>query len=141
MGLNDSGGVLRSILLLALLAAASPATAKELVVQTGESYVFSISGGHPVRARRVKPDASLQEGQVLVTVRSMMGTTMTITSNNRTPYVYRAELLGVAGGKTVPARSCTLPANGKVSFEHWPQQARAVRLSTFRRARDAGACP
>ena len=141
MGLNDSGGVLRPIVLIALLAAAAPAAAKELVVHTDESWVFSISGGQPVRARRVKPDAKLEKGQVLVTVRSMMGTTMTITSNNRTPYLYRAELIGVAGGKTVAARACTLPADGKVAFEHWPQQAKAVRLSTFRRTRDAGNCP
>ena len=133
--------MLRPALLIALLAVSAPATAKELVVHTDESWVFSISGGQPVRARRAKPDARLEEGQVLVTVRSMMGTTMTITSNNRTPYVYRAELIGVAGGKTVPARACTLPANGKVSFEHWPEQAKAVRLSTFQRARDGGNCP
>ena len=139
MGLNDSGGVLRSILLLALLAAASPATAKELVVQTGESWVFSISGGHPVRARRVKPDVSLQEGQVLVTVRAMMGTTMTIISNNRQAYTYKAELIGAE--KAVATRSCTLPANARMSFENWPQTAKAVRLSKFKVATKDGACP
>ena len=134
--------MLRPIILLAALAAsAAPASAKELVVRTNESWVFSVSGGQPVRARRAKPDSRLEDGQILVTVRSMLGTTMTITSNNRTPFTYRAELVGVAGGKTVPARACTLPAGGKVSFEHWPQMAQAVRLSTFRRAARDGSCP
>ena len=131
-----------SLALLALLAA-SPAAAEPtgLTVRPDETWLFSISRGQPVRARRAKPTAQPGEGQMLVTVRTMLGTTMTITSNNPMAYTYRAELIGVAGGKAVPSRSCTLPADAMVSFEHWPQQASAVRLSNFRRARESGSCP
>ena len=125
------------------LLAASPSAAqpKGLTVRTDETWLFSISRGQPVRARRAKPNTQPAQGQVLVTVRTMMGTTMSISSNNPNAYTYKAELIGVAGGKRVPGRSCTLPADGKVSVEHWPQQAKAVRLSDFRRATRDGSCP
>jgi len=126
---------------LALLLVASPIAAKSasLTVKTGESWVFSIQGGQPVRARRVDPSVRLLRGQVLVTVRSMMGTTMTISSNNPVSYTYKAELIGA--GKAVSGRSCTLPAEKRVSFEHWPQTADAVRLSNFVPAPAGGNCP
>ena len=128
-------------MVFAILLVASPAAAKPttLTVKTGETWIFSIEGGQPVRARRADPSARLQRGQVLVTVRAMMGTTMTISSNNPVSYTYQAELVGA--DKPVKARSCTLPADRRVSFEHWPQQAGAVRLSNFRPAPDGGNCP
>ena len=135
-------GKLIPLALLALLTA-SPAIAepKGLTVRPNETWLFSISRGQPVRARRAKPTAQPAEGEVVVTVRAMLGTTMTITSNNPNAYTYRAELVGVAGRKPVPSRSCTLPADGKISFEHWPQQSAAVRLSNFKRATKDGSCP
>jgi hypothetical protein len=125
----------------ALLLAASPIAAKpaSLTVKTGETWVFSIQGGQPVRARKVDPSVRLLRGQVLVTVRSMMGTTMTISSNNPVGYTYKAELIGA--GKRIADRACTLPAERRVSFEHWPQTAEAVRLSNFQPAPDGGNCP
>jgi hypothetical protein len=133
----------RVIFLWLVLLIASPAIAEPtgLTVRPDETWLFSISRGQPIRARRAKPTAQPGEGQVLVTVRTMLGTAMTITSNNPVAYTYRAELIGTAGGKTVPSRTCTLPADAMVSFEHWPQQASAVRLSDFRRARRDGSCP
>lgn len=122
-----------------LLLATSPLAAKPLTVKTGESWVFSLYRGEPVRVRKANPQAKPARGQVVVTVTSMMGTTMSISSNNPVAYTYQAELIGA--GKAVPARSCTLPANGRLSFEHWPQKANAVRLSQFRIADKAGACP
>jgi hypothetical protein len=129
-----------ALTLFALLAAA-PLSAKtqSLTVHTGESWVFSIQGGQPVRARKVDPSVRLLPGQVLVTVRTMMGTTMTISSNNPVGYTYKAELIGA--GKLVTDRACTLPADRRVSFEHWPQTADAVRLSNFAPAPDGGSCP
>ena len=129
-----------ALALFALLAAA-PLSAKtpSLTVHTGESWVFSIQGGQPVRARKVDPSVRLLPGQVLVTVRTMMGTTMTISSNNPVGYTYKAELIGA--GKLVSDRACTLPADRRVSFEHWPQTADAVRLSNFEPAPDGGSCP
>lgn len=132
---------MRGFVLLVLLLAAAPLPAKtsSLTVRTGESWVFSIQGGHPVRAKKVDPSARLLPGQVLVTVRSMMGTTMTISSNNPVGYTYKAELIGA--GKRISDRSCTLPADRRVSFEHWPQTAEAVRLSNFQPSPDGGSCP
>ena len=60
---------MRGFALLCLLLAAAPAAAKPatLTVKTGESWVFSIQGGQPVRARKVDPSVRLLRGQVLVT--------------------------------------------------------------------------
>jgi hypothetical protein len=126
---------------LALLLAASPVPAKApgLAVKSDETWVFNLSGGQPVKARKVSATAKPAPGQIVVTVRSMMGTTMTITSNNKQAYTYKAELIG--GEKAVPTRSCTLPANNRLSFENWPQKATAVRLSDFKVATRDGACP
>lgn len=125
--------------LLALLAAPVVAQSPGLTVKTGESWMFAISRGQPVRARKVKPTVKPPPGQVLVTLRAMMGTTLSIASNNRQTFTYKAELIGA--DKPVPVRSCTLPANGRLSFEHWPDKADAVRISDFRVARKDGSCP
>jgi hypothetical protein len=69
----------------------------------------------------------------------MLGTTMTISSNNPTSFTYQAELIGA--DKPVAARSCALPPDGRLSFESWPQQADAIRLSDFKVAPKGGACP
>ena len=133
--------ILRLIGLALLLAAAGspPASAEPLTIKTGESWMFAISRGQPVRARKVKPTVKPPPGQVLVSLRAMMGTSLSITSNNRQSFTYKAELIGA--DKPVPVRSCTLPANGRMSFEHWPQKSDAVRLSEFRVARKDGSCP
>ena len=117
-----------SALALIALQAAAPAWAQPLTVHTGETWVFSLAGGQPAKARKVSADA-----------KPATGTTMTITSNNKQAYTYKAALIGAE--KSVPARSCTLPANNRLSFENWPQQARAVRLSDFKVATKGGACP
>ena len=124
---------------LALLAAPVAAQSPGLTVKTGESWMFAISRGQPVRARKVKPTVKPPPGQVVVTLKSMMGTSMSISSNSRQAYTYKAELIGA--GKAVPLRSCTLPAGGRVSFEHWPEKADAVRISDFKVARKDGSCP
>ena len=129
-------------ILVALLVAIAPAAAaagQGLTVKTGESWMFAISRGQPVRARKVKPTIKPPPGQVVVTLRTMMGTSLSITSNNRQSFTYKAELIGT--DKPVPVRSCTLPANGRVSFEHWPQTAGAVRISDFKVAAKDGSCP
>lgn len=140
--MTNNGNMLKvPLLATALLLASAPLSAKPpgLVVKTGESWVFAIQGGQPVKARKVAATAKAGAGRVIVTVRSMMGTTMTIASNGPVAYTYQAELIGK--GKPIPIRSCTLPANGQISFEHWPQQAEGVRLSNFKVATKDGACP
>jgi hypothetical protein len=128
-----------ALALLTLLAAPAAAQSQGLTVKTGESWMFAISRGQPVRARKVKPTVKPPPGQVLVTLKAMMGTSLSITSNNRQSFTYKAELIGA--DKPVPVRSCTLPANGRMSFEHWPQKADAVRISDFKVARKDGSCP
>jgi hypothetical protein len=129
------------LLLLALLLAAAPAFARPagLVVRTGETWQFTLFHGQPVKARKASANARPAPGQIQVTVRSLLGTTMTISSNNPTAFTYRAELVGA--DKPVAARSCALPPDGRLSFESWPQQADAVRLSDFKVAPKGGACP
>jgi hypothetical protein len=123
------------------LFAASPLAAKTpgLTVKPGETWEFALSKGQPVQARRVGATENPREGRIRVTLRAMMGTTLTILSNNPRPYTYTAELIGAA--RAVPARSCTLPADGRLSFENWPQKAEAVRLSNFKPAKREGSCP
>ena len=130
------------LIALALLVAASPVAAAKpagLTVRTGETWQFSLFRGQPVRAHKARPDAKPAPGQIQVTVRSLLGTTMTITSNNPTAFTYRAELIGA--DKPIAARSCALPPDGRLSFESWPQTATAVRLSDFKVAPKGGACP
>ena len=127
---------------LALLLAAAPATAATspgLTVKTGETWQFSLFHGQPIKARKASADAKPAPGQIQVTVRSLLGTTMTISSNNPTAFTYQAELIGA--DKPVAARSCALPPDGRLSFESWPQKADAVRLSNFKVAPKGGACP
>ena len=128
-----------TLALLALLAAPAAAKSPGLTVRVGESWIFALSNGQPVNARKSNPSARPAPGQIHVTVRSLMGTTMSISSASDVAYSYRAELVGT--GKKVGARSCTLPADGKLSFEHWPESANAVRLSDFTPAPKGGNCP
>ena len=128
-----------ALMAIALVTAPVAAQSPGLTVKTGESWMFAISRGQPVRARKVKPTVKPPAGQVVVTLRAMLGTSLSISSNSRQAYTYKAELIGA--GKAVPVRSCTLPANGRVSFEHWPEKADAVRISDFKIARQDGSCP
>ena len=123
------------------LFAAAPLAAKpqSLTVKRGETWEFALSKGQPVQARKISATTDPRKGRIRVTLRSMMGTTLTIVSNISRPYTYTAELIG--GAKAVPARSCTLPADGRLSFENWPQKADAVRLSNFKPAKRDGSCP
>jgi hypothetical protein len=133
--------MIRFAALAALLLAAAPAAAKApgLTVKAGETWQFSLFRGQPVKARKAGANAKPAPGQIQVTVRTILGTTMTISSNNPGAYTYQAELIGT--DKPVAARSCALPPDNRLSFESWPQKADAVRLSNFKAAPKGGACP
>jgi len=130
---------LASLALLTLLATA-PLSAKPLTVRTGETWVFALERGQPVRARKVEARTAPAPGQFKVTVQPLMGTTMTMTNNSKFDYAYRATLM-LRGGKTGPAKSCAVPANGRLAMEHWPRPVTAVRLSDFKRAPAGSLCP
>jgi hypothetical protein len=129
---------LASLALIVLLAA-TPVTAKPLTISTGETWIFSIANGQPANARKVDASSKPARGEVKVTVFSLMGTTMTASSNIPDAYTFRAELIG-AGGRRAPVRTCTLPPRGRPVLETWPQKAKAVRVGDFKPAADPGAC-
>jgi hypothetical protein len=124
---------------LALLAA-SPLPARPLTVHMGETWIFSVANGQPVKARKVGAKAAPAAGQMKVSLSPLMGTTMTVTNNGKYDYAYRATLV-LPGGKAGPAKSCAVPAHGKLAIEHWPQRVAAVRLSDFKPAPAGSLCP
>ena len=127
-------------LLLAICAAAPAAAASPgLLVKVGESWIFAIKRGQPANARKVVPAAKPGKGEVIVRVSAMMGTTMTISSNNPVAYRFKALLVAKDGASAV--RACTLPANGRMALENWPKPALAVRISDFKPATADGSCP
>ena len=128
------------ILLGALLLVPAPAAATGLIIRQGETWIFAIQKGQPAKARKVAAGTAAKPGEVKASLRSMLGTNLTISSNARGGYTYRAELLD-ANGKVTTGRACTLPPGGKPTFEHWKEAAVAVRLSNFRPTAKAGSCP
>ena len=120
-----------------LLLAAAPVSAQGLTVRTGETWIFTVIRGQPANARRVDAPTKARKGEVQVSVRAMMGTTMTIRSNNPVAFTFNATLLGKTG--PVAVRTCTLPANGRPAFESWPPPSTGVRLSDFKPA-TSGTC-
>ena len=121
-----------------LLLATAPAQAAGLTVRTGETWFFTIKDGEPANARRVSPSAKIPKGQIKVSVRPLLGTTMVVTNNSPIAYSFRAELL--LEGKAILARSCTLPANARPTFEQWQEKAEAVRIGSFKPASADGRC-
>ena len=121
-----------------LLLAAAPVQAAGLTVRIGETWFFTIMDGEPADARPVSPSAKIPKGQIKVAVRALAGTSMVVTNNSPIAYTFRAELL--SGGKAILARSCTLPANARPTFEQWQQKAEAVRIGSFKPASADGRC-
>ena len=124
--------------LMLLLLVAAPVQAAPLTVKTGETWIFIIKNGEPAKARRVTPSARIAKGQIKVSVRALMGTTMSVTNNSPIAYTFRAELL--QAGKVVAPRPCTLPANARPIFEQWKEKADAVRIGNFTPASADGLC-
>jgi hypothetical protein len=121
-----------------LLFAAIPAQAADLTVKTGETWIFTIKDGEPADARRVSPSAKIPKGQIKVAVQPLLGTSMVVTNNSPIAYTFRAELL--SAGKATVARSCTVPANARPTFEQWQEKAEAVRIGSFKPASADGRC-
>ena len=121
-----------------LLFAPVAAPAKPLTVKVGESWAFQIKAGDPVKARKVAATAKPAKGEIMVTVKSFLGTMLTAVNATGRGWSFKAELL--SGGKASPARTCTLPASGAPIMEQWQgKKAEAVRISKFVPA-DGGNC-
>jgi len=129
---------MKTLIATLLLLVSTVAEAAPLTVRTGETWLFSISRGQPVKARQVEATTMAPRGQVKVSVRPAFGTMMTITNNSAQGYTFDAQLIG-ADGKAVNARSCTLPPNNQPALENWPQKASAVRIGNFKPAK-GGRC-
>ena len=130
--------MMRALLLLSALSISTAATAEPLTIRMGESWIFSVKDGQPASARKVGASAKPAKGQIMASVRAFLGTSMVVTNNSPIAYTFRAELL--SGGKTTAARSCTLPANARPTFEQWPEKAEAVRIGGFKPATADGRC-
>ena len=130
---------MKAVFACLLLALSTATSAAPLTVKTGESWSFSIRNGDPVEARKVAGTAKPAKGQIMVSVRRLMGTSMIVTNSSGTAYVFRAELL--KGGKTLTGKSCTLPAKPDPIFEQWKEEADAVRIGQFKPAPKDGSCP
>jgi len=129
---------MRSLVALTLITAPLQAIAAPLTVKTGETWLFSLDHGNPVRAHKVDASAKPAKGEVKIAVRALFGTTMTISNNSPQGYTFKAELIG-ADGKAVTAKTCTLPAKNQPALESWPQKAVAVRVGSFKPA-NGGLC-
>lgn len=127
--------------LIAAAVAPASAIAAPLTIKSGESWVFEIDRGEPVRARRVNSSAKPAANQIKATVVSTMGTTMTMSNNSLTSYTFHAELVGPAKSGAAKARTCTLPATGDPVLEYWPVKSAGVRVSGFKMTSADGNCP
>lgn len=123
---------------LMLLLAPLAAQATPLTVKVGESWAFQIKAGDPVKARKVAANAKPAKGEIMVTVKSFLGTMLTAVNATGRGWSFKAEL--VNGGKASPARTCMLPASSAPIMEQWQgKKAEAVRISKFVPA-DGGNC-
>ena len=130
--------MIRFLLAASLVTAPAVAQAAPMTIRTGETWLFSLDRGQPVKARKVEPTTAAPRGQVKVSVRAAFGTMMTISNNSAQAYTFDAQLID-ATGKAVSARSCTLPAGNQPALENWPQKAAAVRIGNFKPAK-GGRC-
>jgi hypothetical protein len=130
--------MIRPILALALIIAATPGLAEPLTVRTGETWLFTIDHGEPVHAHKTEFSTAPARGELKVSVRAFLGTMMTVTNNSPIGYTFQAQLIG-ADGKAVNARSCGAPPNSQPALESWPQKAAAVRIGAFKPAK-GGRC-
>ena len=118
------------VLALLIAASATAVTAKPLTIKSGESWAFQVAKGEPVKARKVAASAKPANGEIMVTVKSFLGTMLTAVNGTGQGWTFKAELLN--GGKASPARTCTLPANAIPTMEQWQgKKADAVRISKF----------
>ena len=130
----------RLIPALIFAALAAPLSAKPLTVRMGETWVFAVRGGVPVEAHKVAATTAPSRGQFKVSLQPMLGSTMMVTNNSRFDYAYRATLV-LPNGKLGAAKSCAVPANGRVAIEHWSRPVAAVHLDRFKPAPAGSLCP
>ena len=125
----------------ALILAALPAVASAsgVTVKMGESWLFALDRGRPVKARPAPATATPAPGEILVVLRPMFGSTMTVTGNLPSATTYRATLI-LVGGKQGSTRACSLPVGRMTVVENWPKPVAAIRLDRFKPAPAGATC-
>jgi hypothetical protein len=132
---------MRHILPLALVAAfilPSTAIAKKdkaplpgLLVKMGETWVFQIDKGQPVKIRPSKQGDTLAPGEVQVSLENSAGTMMTVKNNAGTWLNYKAFMTAKEGKKGTPTSVCTVMSEGRMGVEVWPGSIPAIRVTEF----------
>ena len=131
---------MHKFIVLFIAAIAAPLTAKPLTVRMGETWLFAVRHGSPVFARKVAATAAPAPGQFKVSLQPLLGSTLAMTNNSRFDYAYRATLV-LPSGKPGTAKSCAVPANGRVGIEQWTTAIAAIRLDRFKRSPAGSLCP
>ena len=126
----------------ALIFAALPAVASAsgITVKMGESWLFALDRGRPVNAHRSPPTAIPAPGQILVVLRPMFGSTMSVFGNLPAATDFRATLIHSDGSRGA-VRACSLPAGRMTVVENWAKPVAAIHLDRFKPAPVGGACP
>ena len=105
----------------------------------GESMIFALDRGRPVKVRAAPPTTSPAAGEILVVLRPMFGSTMSVTGNLAAATDYRATLIQT-DGKGGATRACSLPAGRMTVVENWPKAVAAIRLDKFKPAPQGATC-
>lgn len=122
--------------MIGYLVAAAISASGMLVLQPGETVVFHLVDGRPVidvGASTVSPPV----GSLIATLNvgvagGAPGTTLKIVNGTSDWLNYKAAI--DVGGRGGPTSVCTLMNNGRVGFEQWPEQLRAVAIGKFKPA-------
>jgi hypothetical protein len=132
---------LATALILVALPATTPAVprASGVTVKMGESMIFALERGRPVKVRAATPTTSPAAGEILVVLRPMFGSTMSVTGNLSAATDYRATLIQ-ADGRGSATRACSLPAGRMTVVENWPKPVAAIRLDRFKAAPAGATC-
>ena len=128
---------LSTALIFASLSGVAPASG--VAVKMGESWLFALDRNRPVKARPAPATAVPAPGEILVVLRPMFGSTMTVTGNLPAATNYRATLI-LADGKQGATRACSLPAGRMTVVENWPRSVAAIRLDRFKPAPAGATC-
>ena len=104
------------------------------VIQLGETWLFQLDQGRPINARKVDANAKPAVGELFVTLRPQLGTTMVIANNSAKFYNYRALMMRRPGDRAEATSVCTVMSNGRMGFENWPYPIAAIHLSDFTQA-------
>jgi hypothetical protein len=102
-----------------------------LEIALGQTLVFQLADGQPVKVR-VDTGAALQPGELQASLQTAEGGTMLHLMNNTSAFLdYQASIQRGPGQAGQHTSVCTLLNNGRSGFELWPYAIPVLRLSDF----------